>query len=159
MGVNYLLCPVDEEMLAYGRDSGVVGLPPAVSTGRFPTVDEMLAVLEATPGHRVSHLHRSQTINVTIESLARIPFEPGPPFRQTTTPASYLHINGDLSGTSKRKWLSFHGDLDVMILVIQRLTALCGPLVFFADCDGVPWFVLSKQSPPIGREPWITPTG
>ena len=159
MSVSYLLVPVDEQILAYGKDSGVVDLPPAVSAGRFPTVDELIAVLEATPGHRVSRVHRSNTIDVTIESFARIPFEPGPPFKQTTTPASYLYVTGDLSGTSKRKWLSFHGDLDVTIPVIQRLTAFCGPLVFFADCDGVPWFVLSEQSPPLGREPWITRSG
>ncbi len=154
MSISYLLRPVDDEMLAYGADSGVAGLPAVVTAGRWPTVDELIEVLKATPGHHVSHSHHSPSFSITIESLEFVPVQPVPPLKNTTAPASYLHVTGSLSGDSNPLWLSFHGHTDVMLSVIQRLTLVCGPLVFFADCDGLPWFVFSDQSWPLGTEHW-----
>ena len=153
MGIDYLLVPANDEMLEYGRQSGV-GLPQTVPHGRWPTVDELVVVLKSIPDHHITHINQVNGIDATIESSARVAMQPVFPFTATTAPASYLHVSGDLSGSEKPASLSFHGDADLMVSIVSRLSLFCGGLVFFATCDGLPWFVLPSSELPIGPEEW-----
>ena len=154
MGVDYLLSPVNDEMRAYAVQTGVL-LPEEVPEGRFPTADELLSVAHSFPEHQVCRGNSKQGFELTIESDAHVPMEPIPPFKQTSTPASYLDIAVKSFRSDGAENVSFHGHADFMVEVIFRLTQTCGGLVFFATDDALPWFVLPSHKTPIGSEEWV----
>lgn len=153
MGVSYVLMPVNDEMRAYGMQSGVE-LPEVTPAGRFPTVDELLAVAKTIPDHQVTQTNHKEGLEITIESEARVPIDPIPPFKQTSAPASLLNISVRSFGPDGAEDVSFHGDADFMVEVIFLLAQSCGGLVFFATDDGLPWFVLPSGKTPIGTGEW-----
>lgn len=153
MGISYVLLPVNDEMRACAVQSGVE-LPNETPEGRFPTAEELLAVANSFPEHQVTRVNHEKGFELTVESEARVPMEPIPPFKQTSTPASYLNISVRSFGTDGAEDVSFHGHADFMVEVIFRLAQRCGGLVFFATDDGLPWFVLPYDKTPLGPGEW-----
>jgi hypothetical protein len=153
MGISYLLAPVNDELLAWGHKCNVP-VPLDTPHGRVPTHDELIATMRSIADHQVTRNHHDIDFDVTIESFDRIEIETRKPFRNTTAPASYLHARGNISDGANPPWISFHGDIGLILAVTQRLVSRCGPLAFFANCDGKPWFVLSETVGPIGPDKW-----
>ncbi len=158
MGFDYLVVPLNDEMLDYAQQSGVT-LPEPALEGRLPTADELIKVVKSLPNHSITNLtelNESEGIEITIESLARVPMEPVPSLTETSAAASHLHISANMTGPNGSYRIAFHGDADVMVTILSKLSVDCGGLVFFASSDAVPWFVLPGESVPIGPEEWIS---
>ncbi len=151
MGVDYMVHPVDESMLQYGRQQGAA-LPSFVAEGHFPTAEELLQILKSTPGHFISIqiIRPMGDVEIVIESKAQQPLQPIPPFTATTCPQTYLRVTGNLCKSATQHWLSFHGDYDLMIKVIRDLSGMCGPQLFFECGDGLPWYILSPDAQLLG---------
>ncbi|MCA8990205.1 MAG: hypothetical protein KDA78_21335 [Planctomycetaceae bacterium] len=153
MSISYLLAPVTEEMLEWGRKCGI-DLPESSLCGRFPLASEIEDALVSIPDHVLQRACRQDSFEYALESRAQVPLEANPPFPASLTPETYLIVNGNVTDTAPQKWIGCHGDLCLILELTQRLVPACGPLCFFADCDGIPWFVFTPTAEPIGPERW-----
>jgi len=104
---------VNDEAIEYGQRAGVA-LPDSVPPGRLPTLEELLDVARAIPGHHIADRNQAQG-EFTLESNERVPMEPTPPFKQTTAPSSFLQVSARPMGAAGTYGVFFHGDAGLMV--------------------------------------------
>lgn len=148
MSVNYLAAPVDDSFLEYAR-SNDYKLPSVINHGRWPDLDELRQSMASFPEHELTIRGDETLFSITTESLRRIPFESDLDTAKIDAPESYLNVQGFLTG-KPRPLISFHGDYDLVVSVVQKLAERCGPQYFFIDWEGVPYLVADGQSDPVG---------
>lgn len=148
MSINYLCVPVDDSILDYAWNSNYE-LPGNPRHGRWPTLAELRQCLTSIPDHEVTGGGNEQSFSITAESTKRVPMEGGLKTANTDAPETYLNVHGYLEG-KPRPLIVLHGDYELVVTIVQRLTEYCGPQCFFADCEGVPYFVIDGLNEPIG---------
>lgn len=159
MGVNQLVMPLDPPMLDWADKCGVP-VQGVIANGRLPALDELIEAVSTIPGHSFKMGRRGDSFDIKVESEQTITFPCEGVFRNTIAPglavgpATYTDIHGSARSTGVIEWMSFHGHMELLVAIVRRLTSSCGPQVFLADCDGIPWLVLSADAVPIAPEPW-----
>lgn len=149
MSVSFLAVPVADSFLEYGRTSGYQ-LPSNVGLGCWPSLGQLRQCLVSIPDHEMTVQGDESSFSITSESLQRVPLEECEfDTANTDTPETHLEVRGHLKGKPS-PLISFHGDYDLMVSVVQQLTECCGPQCFFADYEGVPYFVIDPSCEPIG---------
>lgn len=148
MSISFLVVPVDDRFLEYAHTSGYQ-LPDGVGHGRWPNLQELRECLASIPDHEVRARGDEKSFTLTAESRTRVPVECEFKTANTDAPETYLSVQGHLEG-KPRPLIALHGDYELVVDVVQQLTADCGPQCFFADCEGIPYFVLDRTSEPVG---------
>ncbi len=161
MSVSYIIIPLDSQTLEWAMDSGV----PAqglLADGRQPTFEELWDVCGAIPKCSVRLDQRKESYDICIESQEKVTFSyAGDISFQNTislgiavSPARSGSISRVMHSNGQSQFLSYHGDIDLLIAIIRKLTVTCGTQVFIVDCEGLPWIINSPTASPIGPEPW-----
>jgi len=146
-------------MLDWAEKCGVP-VQGVIANGRRSTIDELTEAVATIPGHSFRRGRHGDSFDIVVESEQTITFPCEGVFRNTiapglaVAPASSTAIDGSAGPTGVIEWMSFHGHVELMVAIVRKLTTRRGPQVFFADCDGIPWLVLSGDAVPIGPEPW-----
>jgi hypothetical protein len=161
MGVNYLVSPLDPPMLDWARQCGVP-TDGVTATGRAATFDELLEITKEISGHSCTPNCQPDGFDIKVESEKLVVFQVSVPWRFSNTvapgwakgPATQTQIMGGFDSTREIKWMSFRGDLGLLVAIVRKLTITCGPQTLFADFEGIPWLVLSADAVPLGPEPW-----
>ena len=161
MGIDYIVAPVTRELLSWGHKCGVP-VPHDTPLGRYPTMAEMARVLDSLDGYSYELEDVDGSYHGTVQSLETIDFlfrHPDPDMDAAlggirTAPKEYANLS-TLKDNRGTRFLSFHGNLDLIVRVAMLLTADCGPLVAFANIDGIPAFMLPGESQPIWKEAWF----
>lgn len=129
-----------------------------VTNGRRATIQELKDVTAAIPGHTCRVWYDQNKIQINIESMRTVTFPCEGDFKNSIAPglgvgpATFMQINGAARPTGEIESMRFHGDYELLVTIVQKLTKPRGPQVYFADCDGIPWLVVSSDAEPIGPE-------
>lgn len=129
MSVTYLVAPLLSENLAWFDQTGIAR-PPVSADYRMPTTTEVWSVLTKLPGYSFSVTHPEKNCCDFFILSA------GGPMRKRW--GTVLIVSDD----PQKKVLSFHGGrLELIFLIIDRLTQICGPLAVADDSYPVPYLV------------------
>lgn len=159
MSVDYLVAPLDSQMLEWALQCSI----PAhgmVASGRAATLDELKEVAGSIHAHSFSIWQNGDEFQIEISSAKTMTFPCDGVYANTVAPglaiapASSTLICGAIHSTGIIKWMSFHGNVSLLVVVVRKLTRTCGPQVLFADCDGIPWIICSADAVPNGPGPW-----
>lgn len=126
MGVVYVVRPLDHEIAHWLSTHGVEC--PKGQTGRHPVVAEVRAVLGDIPDVRYHQSVGPAGTGWAIDVMHR------------TDPANgrWTSIRSD-GGATDRAAIAFHkGWSDLIVEIVQRLSAITGPLVLFPDTGSRP---------------------
>lgn len=160
MSITYLVSPLDPQMLEWALKCSV----PAhgmTGNGRAATLDELKEVAASIRAHSFSVRQEADKFSIEISSEKTVTFPIVGSFANTVAPGVAVApawstlINGAHESSGAIRWMSFHGDMVLLVMVVRTLTRTCGPQVMYADCDGVPWIISSADAVPIGPEPWL----
>lgn len=153
MGVSYLVAPLDSQMLEWAEKCSVP-VKGLVANGKPATVIALKEAAAAIPDHTCQVWCDRDNFQINIESTQPVTYPCDGVFKNTIAPGMALapatHINGATRPTGEIDWLSFRGDLDLLVAIVRKLTMTCGPQVYFAAEDGIPWLIISSESLPIG---------
>ena len=164
MSVFYVIIPLDEQTLEWAMDCGVP-VQGLSSDGRLPTLEELTDVCGTRSKHSVRLDQREGTYDICVESVENVAFSYAGEFTFKNTiapgiaecPATSGTFSGGILLDGTIKSLGYHGDIDLLITIIRKLTVTCGTQVFVVDCEGLPWIINSPTAVPIGSKPWAGP--
>jgi hypothetical protein len=157
MGINYLVAPFDSQMAEWAAKCNVP-IREKISNGRRATILELKQAAVGIPGHKCQISDDQNEFQIRLESEQTKTFPCEGIFKNTIAPgvaiapATYTVINGATRPNGEVEWMSFHGDMELIVAVVRELTTHCGPQVYFADCDGIPWIIASPDAAPIGPQ-------
>lgn len=159
MSITYLINALDRQMLEWAMRCSVPAHHVS-GNGRAATLAELKDVAASIHAHSFTVWEKGDDFQIEISSDKTIAFPSVGRFANTVAPgvavapASSGLITGAQQSTGAIKWMSFHGDIMLLVTVVRMLTRTCGPQVLYADCDGIPWIISSSDSIPMGPEPW-----
>jgi hypothetical protein len=164
MGVSYIIMPVDERLINWGKECGMP-VPQSLSASRLPTLNEVRLAVQSLVGYIFKERPQpdSKDIDIDIDSIETKEFtsEQNPILEKIygskvfTCPVSSTTLWIKISEDDQITNIFFHkGDPKLAILVMQKFTTYCGPLALIADCDGNPLFITSDKEPPEGLDRW-----
>jgi hypothetical protein len=139
MGVFYLVEPLDDEQREWLEAEGVA-LPSSAARSRNPTPAEIREVCDALPGFRVGYNASAKNkfwqANVTgIKGRDR-------------NRGTLLNIDNWGGSEQRRYKITFEkGDPDIILQIVQGLSAHCGPLVVIPDSGDTPAVLWPDANP------------
>jgi hypothetical protein len=160
MGIGYIVTPVTNELLAWGRECGVP-VPADVAGGRCAALDELRDVLASLEGYTYTITGTLHDFSARVDSTEMIEFNAHYPDPSVDAALGGLRLvpREDvqweaLTDRNGRRFMSCHGDVPLIVKIAQRLTTACGPLAVFSSYDGIPAILLAHREQPIWKEPW-----
>lgn len=135
MGVSYFPYPAGREGIAAWLEENGLPLPEGADRSRLPTVAEIRRVLEALPDYQVEY-HVTTGEHGCWE--ADVSWAEAPD-RGPWTNLQVLNFTADESVPAE---LCFsRGSPEVVVLILERISRLCGPFVLVDDSAMVPLIV------------------
>jgi hypothetical protein len=130
MGVLYVVVPLDTEAAAW-LDSEGIGHPQPSPENRNPTREEIVEVLSELPDYKFDVRCENGSWYADV-SCAMSP---------STGPWTEIVVR-DYRSSDQPHGISFtKGWLEIILLVTERLTRYCGPLVITDDSCALPYLV------------------
>jgi len=121
--------------------------PPPSGPSRNPSPQELRTVLDELAGYRTSYSVGPGNWQASVDAIAGFPL-----FRRET-----LISVVDYSGQETVPHLFyFEGDPRLNILIVERLSRLCGPLFVFPDTGARPVLVTPGLDPRDAVRVWIS---
>ena len=152
MGVSYLSFLLNEEIANWLLENNVA-IPSTLPESRFPTLLELMSVVEQLDGYTVT-MTLSNATNTAEYRSGR--------------PAGLLCwvVNYDLGLQTGRQprppevgdtvQFNFHkGSPELAVVIAEKLTRYCGPLVLIRDLDASPLLVTIGIDPQKALEKWL----
>jgi hypothetical protein len=122
-------------------------VPPSASEpGRNPSPQELRAVLDDLPGYKTDYLVSPGNWQASVGATTGLRL-----FRSETL-ISVVDFRGD--ETLPHLFYFDKGDLRLNILIVERLSRLCGPLFVFPDTGARPFLVTPGIDPTDAIKAW-----
>jgi hypothetical protein len=131
MGVIYIVLPLshEEDEIISWLHSLRLTCPP--DEGRYPTIEELRFVLDHLDGYSI---HYSTGAGHWYADVS-------PTDQVTSDWACIVVDNYHDNDTDSHDFYFERGSPRVMLLILQRLTRMCGPLILLADTGDLPMVV------------------
>ena len=107
--------------------------PPPSNPSRNPSPQELRTVLDELPGYNTDYLVSPGNWQASVEATAGLPL-----FRSETL-ISIVDFRGD--ETRPHLFYFDNGNPKLNVLIVERLSRLCGPLFVFPDTGARPLLV------------------
>jgi len=155
MSVDYVVVPFDARAREWARECGVP-VEGIEAGGRTASLDELRDAAQGLPGHTFRMSRHEARFEIAVESERFETFPCDGVYRNTIAPglaigpAASMLMTGGIQSDGRIESMGFHGDYELLVAIVQRLTQCCGPQVIVADNEGLPWVVASPEAPPLG---------
>jgi hypothetical protein len=130
MGVRYVATILSEEAKEWLREKGVA-FPEGVPS-RWPTPNELRSVLESFAGYSVSYGKRSDggwNAEITDPTLGRQGWH------------AEVWTKGISDDDKPHEFHFYKSKAELVLLILEKLSHVCGPFVFFDDAGFEPSIV------------------
>jgi hypothetical protein len=152
MGVSYLSFLLNEEIANWLLENNVA-IPSMLPDIRFPTLRELMSVAEQLDGYTVTMALSNAANTVDIEVVDRRGYHAG---WSTTVWASKLDDKSRPPEDGDTVQFNFHkGSPELAVVIAEKLTRFCGPLVLVQDLDASPLLVTMGIDPQRAVEKWL----
>lgn len=152
MGVSYLSFTLNEETANWLRENGLPA-PSPFPNSRLPTYGELKAVVDQLEGYRSRVRQSKVTKTVDIAVVDQRGYQAG---WYTTVWASKWNDRTQPPEDSDTAEFSFHkGDPERAVVIVERLTHFCGPLVLIDTSGSRPLLVTVGIDPIQAVEQWL----
>ncbi len=151
MGAFYLLFTLNDEIAGWLVEIGLP-YPTPLPESRFPTLGELKAVVKQLDGCRTTVTSSSMN-TVDFEVVDQRGYDAG---WSTTIWGRTLSDEARKPHDDDRVEFSFHkGNPELAVIIIEKLTHVCGPLLLVSDADCRPLLVVPGLDPIKAVEEWL----
>ena len=152
MGVSHFVMALDDETADWLAENGTQR-PSPLPESRLPSLREVKAAVGHLEGHVVQVRDAGAVHAVDID----VADDRDPRGRCTTIWTKRADEVPEQPGDDDSVRLTFHkGHPELAVLVVERLTHVCGPLVLVRDVDACPLLVEKGTDPRQAVEGWAT---
>jgi hypothetical protein len=152
MGVLYVSFTLNEETADWLRKNGL-SAPSPLPDSRLPTLGELKAVVEQLGGYKSRVGLSKGTRTIDIEVVDQRGYGAG---WSTTIWASKWNDRTRPPEDGDSVQFTFHkGSPELAVLIVERLTHVCGPLVLIPDHNCRPLLVTEGLDPRQAVEEWL----
>jgi len=153
MGVSYVVLPLTKDVADWMDQAGEAR-PSPLEASRSPTLRELKAVVEGLEGYH-SRVRASVRLRcVDLDVVAQGGYRAG---WSTTIWAHCLHDKTRHPEDDDVIRFSFHkGSPELAVLVLERLSHVCGPFVLYCDGGGPGLAVTPGLEPRRAVEQWFS---